>query len=92
MIMVRPDGNLIAPRIMQHASGVIHQQLHFPEFDFHSLRHTHTSVLLAAGAPLKYVQCRLGHKRPDVTLKIYQHMTETIEEEGKAVLDGAFNG
>lgn len=31
-------------------------------------------------------------KKKNVSLKIYQHMTETIEEEGKAVLDGAFNG
>ena len=91
MVMVRPDGSLIAPRIMQHASGIIHSQLKFPEFDFHSLRHTHTSVMLAAGAPLKYVQDRLGHKKPDVTLKIYQHTTEVIENHGKSILGEVFD-
>lgn len=91
MVMVRRDGTLISSRTIQHTSSVIHQQMHFPEFDFHSLRHTHASDLLAAGAPIKYVQTRLGHKRPDVTLRVYQHVTEVIENEGRDVLNHLFS-
>lgn len=86
LVAVRQDGSMISPRVMLHTSEIIHKDLDFPEFDFHSLRHTHTSMLLAAGAPIKYVQCRLGHKRPDVTLRVYQHMTEVIEKNGVEVL------
>ncbi len=90
MVMVRDDGSLIAPRIMQHVSSIIHYQMKFPEFDFHSLRHTHCSMMIAAGAPLKYVQTRMGHRRSDVTLNVYQHITEVMEESGKDVLNTMF--
>ena len=90
LVAVRPDGSLISPRVMLHTSSIIHKDLHFPEFDFHSLRHTHTSMMLAAGAPIKYVQYRLGHKRPDVTLRVYQHMTEVVERNGQDVLSEVF--
>ncbi len=90
MVMVRDDGSLIAPRIMQHVSSIIHHQMKFPEFDFHSLRHTHCSMMIAAGAPLKYVQTRMGHRRSDVTLNVYQHITETMDESGKGVLNTMF--
>ena len=50
----------------------------------------HTSMMLAAGAPIKYVQYRLGHKRPDVTLRVYQHMTEVVERNGQDVLSEVF--
>ena len=90
MVMVRDDGSLIAPRIMQHVSSIIHYQMKFPEFDFHSLRHTHCSMMIAAGAPLKYVQTRMGHRRSDVTLNVYQHITEVMDENGKNVLNGMF--
>lgn len=90
LVAVREDGSLISPRVMLHTSEIIHKDLGFPEFDFHSLRHTHTSMMLAAGAPIKYVQYRLGHKRPDVTLRVYQHMTEVVEQNGQDVLDALF--
>ncbi len=57
---------------MQHASSVIHKT--FPEFDFHSLRHTHCTMLVENNAPLKYIQERLGHKNIKVTMDIYTHM------------------
>lgn len=46
----------------------------------HGLRHTHCSILFAAGRPVKEVQYRLGHKSSRVTLDIYTHVTQ-----GKAV-------
>lgn len=52
----------------------------YPEFDYHSLRHTHATMLAEADAPPKYVQERLGHKGIDVTMKIYQHLTKRMSE------------
>ena len=40
LISVRENGDFISPRTMQHTSGVIHHQMNYPEFDFHSFRHT----------------------------------------------------
>ena len=90
MVSVRQDGSLISPRVMQHTSAIIHKEFRYPEFDFHSFRHTHTSMLLSAGAPLKYVQTRLGHKTPEVTLKIYHHITDVTIKEGQKALKDIF--
>lgn len=40
---------------------------------FHCLRHTHATMLLAAGVPVMEVAKRLGHSRPSHTLNLYGH-------------------
>lgn len=88
-VCVRECGEYIFPRVMQHASSVIHKELGI-NFTFHSLRHTHCSMLLTAGAKPKYVQERLGHKNIQVTLGIYQHLTQGMKSEGDAILDSIY--
>ena len=82
------NGGFIQPRTIQHASIVIHQ--FYPKFTFHALRHTHCTRLLEAGAPLKYVQERLGHKDIKVTLDVYNHLTQKQTEQGNEILDKLF--
>ena len=45
-----------------------------PIIRFHDLRHTHASLLVAAGTPIKVVSERLGHAHPGFTMKTYQHV------------------
>ncbi|MGA7758903.1 MAG: site-specific integrase [Ilumatobacteraceae bacterium] len=45
-----------------------------PRIRFHDLRHTHASLLVAAGVPIKVVSERLGHAHPDFTMQTYQHL------------------
>jgi integrase len=45
-----------------------------PEITFHSLRHTHASALIDAGVDIVTISKRLGHKKPDVTLRVYSHL------------------
>ena len=42
----------------------------------HGLRHTHCSLLFEAGATIKEVQYRLGHKDVKTTLDVYAHVTK----------------
>ena len=44
------------------------------------LRHTHASLLLAAGEPPKVVQERLGHHSPAFTQSTYQHLLPGMGE------------
>jgi len=44
-----------------------------PEPTLHDLRHSHASMLIAMDVPLVDVQRRLGHRKPDTTLRIYAH-------------------
>ena len=38
------------------------------------MRHTHATLLLAAGEPVKVVSERLGHASAIITLTVYQHV------------------
>ena len=40
----------------------------------HDLRHTHASLLVANGVPIKVVTERLGHSHPGFTMHTYQHL------------------
>lgn len=90
LVCVRESGEFIQPRTIQHTCRVIHGSMNYPEFDFHSLRHTHCSMLLEAGAAPKYVQERLGHKNLQVTMNIYQHLTPKMSEHGSAILNALY--
>ena len=89
-VCIREDGTYITPRTMQHTSRIIHNDLNIRDFDYHSLRHTHATVLLEKGAPLKYIQQRLGHKKIDITINVYQHLTDDLRQMGTDILNGVF--
>ena len=44
-----------------------------PSFRLYDLRHTYSSLLLAAGVPITYVAAQLGHAKPTTTLRWYAH-------------------
>jgi integrase len=44
-----------------------------PAPTLHDLRHSHASMLIALDVPLVDVQRRLGHRKPDTTLRVYAH-------------------
>lgn len=44
-------------------------------------------MLLEAGAPIKDVQYRLGHKNIKETLDIYTHCTHSMSEKTVAILN-----
>ncbi|MDF7668505.1 site-specific integrase [Lactobacillus sp. ESL0703] len=50
-----------------------------PGFHFHSLRHTHTSILLYEGVDLYAVSKRLGHSNMSITAKVYAHMIDELK-------------
>ena len=50
-----------------------------PEPTLHDLRHSHASMLIALDVPLVEVQLRLGHRKPDTTLRIYAHQWKQRE-------------
>ena len=72
---------------MQHCFSVIHHKMGYVNIDYHSFRHTHTTMLIESGVSPKAVQIRLGHKRIETTLNIYTHMTEKMQDKTKEFLD-----
>lgn len=45
-----------------------------PQITIHDLRHTHASLLVSAGEPVKTVSQRLGHATISVILAVYGHV------------------
>jgi integrase len=55
-----------------------------PKVSFHALRHTHASILLVADRlDVLTVSRRLGHRDASITLRVYGHLLDTIEEHVK---------
>ena len=54
---------------------------------FHDLRHTYASLLLANGAPMKYVQLQLGHSSIKMTMDLYTHLLPEVNEQCVNLLD-----
>ena len=52
-----------------------------PKITPHHFRHTHASLLLQAGIPVKEVSERLGHKDVKITLEIYSHVMPEEQEK-----------
>jgi integrase len=64
-----------------------------PVIRLHDLRHTHATLLLAAGVPVKVVSERLGHVTPMITLTVYAHtmpgmQRDAVDRLAEAVFGG----
>ena len=78
LVFSREDGSPI------RGSGFVDQH-HYPlleragvrKLNFHALRHTAASMMLARNVPIAEVSAMLGHASPAVTLSIYGHFMES---------------
>lgn len=52
----------------------------------HDLRHTHATLALRAGAPVKVISERLGHESPAFTLTQYAHVMPGMQAEAAALI------
>jgi integrase len=82
LIFAEPDGNRLRPDSVSSAVSLLFRRLKLPKgTSLHSLRHTHTSHLLASGVPLPAVSARLGHGSIRTTQEIYSHMIHGQDDE-----------
>jgi integrase len=82
LIFSNPDGSPLMPDSVSAAASLLFRRLKLPKgASLHSLRHTHTSHLLADGVPLPVVSARLGHSSVRVTAEIYSHMIHGQDDE-----------
>jgi integrase len=62
-------------------SAVDAARLAAPKPTLHDLRHSHASMLIALDFNLVAIQRRLGHRKPDTTLKLYSHEWKVREAQ-----------
>lgn len=57
------------------------KKLDITVISFHGLRHTHCSLLLYHGLNIKYISSRLGHSSVSITMNIYSHILDELEDK-----------
>lgn len=80
LVCIDKNGQYTSTDSFKYCARVIHNELKLA-FDYHSLRHTHATMLIEAGANIKNVQTRLGHTNIQTTLQTYVHDTEKMANE-----------
>ena len=76
------DGGPINPNALSVAWLNFAKRIGMPDITFHALRHTHASQLIDQGVDIVTISKRLGHAKPDITLRIYAHLYR--KDDGKA--------
>jgi len=52
-----------------------------PQIRFHNLRHTYANPLIHQGENIKYIQSQMGHSSPMVTLNVYAHLMNQVNQD-----------
>jgi integrase len=55
--------------------------------DWHTLRHTHGTLLHSQGTPLKVAQAQLGHSHTATTLEVYTHASASAPRDAVNLLE-----
>lgn len=84
LVFVKPDGSWIHPHSFSQVLDRKVAKLEVPTISLHDLRHTHATLLLKAGVPVKVVSERLGHANVAFTMTVYQHVLPGMQAEAAA--------
>ena len=77
LICIENNGKYLPQESFRNLTLLIRNEMQI-NINFHSLRHTHATLLIEAGADIKDVQTRLGHSNIQTTLQTYVHNTEKM--------------
>ena len=82
-VFCRPDGSHLEPDSFSQAfdRAVARQRAIVPKLSLQGLRHTHATILLKAGVPVKVVSERLGHASVAFTMMQYQHVLPGMQAD-----------
>jgi len=86
-VLARPDGTPYQPHYLTKAFERFLAAHGFPRIRLHDLRHTHATAMLKAGVHGKIVQERLGHASISITLDVYSHVVEGMQEDAAERFD-----
>ncbi|MCB1284273.1 MAG: site-specific integrase, partial [Microthrixaceae bacterium] len=74
LVFVKADGTSPHPDIFSQLFDRTVAKIDVPDISLHDLRHTHATLLLKSGVPVKVVSERLGHANVAFTMNVYQHV------------------
>ena len=83
-------GKPLSPTAVSTAWADFAESIGIPAVTFHALRHTHASQLIDAGVDIVTISKRLGHAKPDITLRVYAHLFRNDDSKAAAAINAAF--
>lgn len=75
------SGGTVHPHAVYEAFRRIVHNAGVPAIRFHDLRHTHGTLLIKEGVPMKVVSERLGHSNIAFTMQTYQHVLPGMQAD-----------
>jgi integrase len=81
LVFRREDGSPMHPDLFSQAFESEVRRSGLPRVRLHDLRHTHATIALRAGVPVKVISERLGHEDPAFTMKQYAHVIPGMQAE-----------
>ena len=81
------DGDVVHPHAIYQGFTRIVNNAGVRRIRFHDLRHTHGSLLIQAGVPIKVVSERLGHANIAFTMQTYQHLLPGMQENAADITE-----
>lgn len=84
LVFTRTDGQPWLPQTVSDRWRCQWPGLDLPRLRLHDARHTHASLLLQRGVPLKVVSERLGHTKIALTMDIYAHVLPAMDQDAAA--------
>jgi integrase len=91
LVFSQQDGRWLRTNVVRDYFKAVCKRVGLPILSPHALRHTHAVHLLEAGATIKYVSARLGHKSVKITADTYLHITEKIEDDALTLYENYVN-
>lgn len=82
------SGEPVHPHSISQAFERLARRASVPVIRLHDLRHTHGTLLIKAGVPVKVVSERLGHATPAFTIDTYQHVLPGMQADAARLFEG----
>uniref|UniRef100_A0A7U4DLV7 Integrase family protein n=1 Tax=Geobacillus sp. (strain Y4.1MC1) TaxID=581103 RepID=A0A7U4DLV7_GEOS0 len=89
LIVCTDDGKPLDPRNLLRQFYRLIEEANVPRISFHDLRHTHATILMQQGENPKVVSERLGHSRVGITLDLYSHVSDDLQEQAAEKFENA---
>jgi integrase len=92
LVFAQENGDPVHPDLFSQTFRRSVRRLGLPVIRLHDLRHTHATMGLEAGIPVKIISTRLGHATTAFTQDIYMHSVPALEESAaEQIADLIFN-
>jgi integrase len=88
LVFCKEDGPPIHAQTYSRTFERLVAQMDLPTIRLHEPRHTHATIALKAGIPVKVISERLGHENPAFTMKQYAHVIPGMQAEAAQAIAG----